>query len=347
MSEKALFNISTDIHGQHLQVRLNNNTLFCLHMPTSEPYQLTVDKYGNQYTLGMHKDNLGFVRLFTTEDKALADQMMNATAEVLTRMAIASNPVQKTSSILTSKWTWLAPGILSLVLAVTWLVPQLSRQITIPIPATLKASVPKVSNDGVMPQTSIPQTSPIQVLQAQSGQHSLSPEAAAEARALLAERLKNGATKQEFTISLSSGHARSLYLFLDPECPNCRIFEPTVQALAEDYNVEIFPVTLIGKNRTVDDVAPILCAPPEKRAQMWKILNDTAAGMLNLTDKAKADIAPATCEAGKLALSRNDLAFELYRMPGTPTVISDDGRMIPLQAMVSDTALKSFLNIRP
>ncbi|WP_272689659.1 thioredoxin fold domain-containing protein [Providencia sp. PROV033] len=347
MSEKTLFNISTDIHGQHLQVRLNNNTLFFLHMPIAEPYQLTVEKYGSQYTLCMHKDNMGFVRLFTTDDKALADQMMNSTADVLTRMAIASNPVQKTSSILTPKWTWLAPGILSLALAVTWLVPQLSRQVTMPIPATQRVSVPEVSHDGIMPKISIQQVSPAQAGQAQSSQHSLSPEAAAEARTLLAERLKNGATKQEFTIRLSSGHARSLYLFLDPECPNCRIFEPTVQALAEDYNVEIFPVTLIGKNRTADDVIPILCAPPEKRAQMWKTLNAPAAGMLNLTDKAKADIAPAACEAGKLALSRNDLAFELYRMPGTPTVISDDGRMIPLQAMVSDTALQSFLNSHP
>lgn len=167
-----------------------------------------------------------------------------------------------------------------------------------------------------------------------------------EARALLAERLKNGAAKQEFTIRLSSGHERSLYIFLDPECPNCRIFEPTVQALAEDYNVEIFPVTLIGKTRTADEVVPLLCAAPEKRAEMWKSLYDTGAGMLNLTDKAKADVASAACDAGKLALARNDLAFELYRMPGTPTVISDDGRMIPLQAMASDAALKSFLNTR-
>ncbi|HHO9701223.1 hypothetical protein [Citrobacter braakii] len=351
MSEQTIFNISTEIHGQHLQVRLNDRSLFCLNMPTVERYQLTMEEKAGQYVIWMRQSNNGFARLFTTEDQELASLIMNTTADVLTRMAIVSSQAQKTPSVLTSKWKWFAPGALCLALAAAWLAPQFSGPVKMPVPATQTTPAPVISQ--VQPATAVvapeapvqlaPQAQPTQV---QSSNNSLTPEAAAEARAMLAERLKNGAAKQEFTIRLSSGHERSLYIFLDPECPNCRIFEPTVQALAEDYNVEIFPVTLIGKTRTADEVVPLLCAAPEKRAQMWKALNDTGAGMLNLTDKAKDDVVSVACDAGKLALARNDLAFELYRMPGTPTVISDDGRMIPLQAMASDTALKSFLDIR-
>lgn len=353
MSEQTIFNISTEIHDQHLQVRLNDRSLFCLNMPTADRYQLTLEQNAGQYVIWMRQSNNGFARLFSTEDPELASLMMDTTADALTRMAMATNPARKAPPVLSSKWKWFAPGVLCLALAAAWLAPQLSGPIKMPVPATQTASVPEIlqaqpaaATAAVAPVVPVQQAPLAQAQQVQNSNHSLSPEAAAEARALLAERLKNGAAKQEFTVRLSSGHERSLYIFLDPECPNCRIFEPTVQALAEDYNVEIFPVTLIGKTRTADEVVPLLCAAPEKRAQMWKDLNDTGAGMLNMTEKEKANIAPAACDAGKLALARNDLAFELYRMPGTPTVISDDGRMIPLQAMASDTALKSFLDTR-
>ncbi|TQI77304.1 thioredoxin-like protein [Serratia fonticola] len=346
MSEQTIFNISTEIYDQHLQVRLNDSSLFCLNMPTAERYQLTLEQDAGQYVIWMRQSNNGFARLFSTEDQELASLIMNTTADVLTRMAMTTNPVRKAPSVLTSKWKWFAPGVLCLVLAAAWLAPQLSGSVKMPVPAAQTASVPVISQAQPAAAAVTPEVPVQQAPQVQNSNYALSQEAAAEARALLAERLKNGAAKQEFTIRLSSGHERSLYIFLDPECPNCRIFEPTVQALAEDYNVEIFPVTLIGKTRTADEVVPLLCSSPEKRAQMWKVLNDTGAGMLNLTDKAKTDVAPAACDAGKLALARNDLAFELYRMPGTPTVISDDGRMIPLQAMASDAALKSFLNTR-
>ncbi|PKH19382.1 hypothetical protein CIG19_20310 [Enterobacterales bacterium CwR94] len=347
MSEQTIFNISTNIHDQHLQVLLNDRSIFCLNKPTAERYQLTLEQDAGNYVIWMRQSNNGFARLYSTEDPELASLIMNTTADVLTRMAITASQPQKA----TTKWkTYVLAGTcLSLLVAMmAVLLPH--GVVKAPDSATQTISVPVVSPvqsapsavTAVTPTIPVPQTQGAQV----QGAQSLSPEAAAEARALLAERLKNGAAKQEFTIRLSSGHERSLYMFLDPECPNCRIFEPTVQALAEDYNVEIFPVTLIGKTRTADEMVPLLCAAPEKRAEMWKTLNDTSAGMLNLTDKAKADVAPAACDAGKLALARNDLAFELYRMPGTPTVISDDGRMIPLQAMTSDSALKSFLNIR-
>jgi thiol-disulfide isomerase/thioredoxin len=348
MSEQTIFNISTEIHGQHLLVRLNDRSIFCLNKPTAERYQLTLEQDAGKYVIWMRQGYSAYARLYTTEDVELASLIMSTTADALSRMAMNFNATQTIPAGKASKWKWFAPGVLCIALAATWLAPKFSGPV--PVPVTQFASVPVISQIKPAPPavTATAPTLPASQTQGTQvqGAPSLSPEAAAEARALLAERLKNGAAKQVFTIRLSSGHERSLYIFLDPECPNCRIFEPTVQALAEDYNVEIFPVTLVGKTRTADEVAPLLCAAPEKRAEMWKSLYDTGAGMLNLTDKAKADVVPAACDAGKLALARNDLAFELYRMPGTPTVISDDGRMIPLQAMASDAALKSFLNTR-
>lgn len=348
MSEQTLFNISTEIHGQHLQIRLNGRTLFCLNKPTAERYQLTMEQDAGKYVIWMRQSNNGFARLYSTEDPELASQIMSTTADALSCLAMNVSATQTVPAGKASKWKWFAPGALCIALAATWLAPQFSGPIKAPVPDTQAKAVPVVSQAqpaaAMGPEVPVQQPPQIQVPQGQDNNHSLSPEAAAEARALLAERLKNSAVKQEFTVRLSSGHKRSLYIFLDPECPNCRIFEPTVHALAEDYNVEIFPVTLIGKTRTAEKVVPLLCSAPEKRAQMWKALNDVGTGMFKQAGKEKTDIAPAACDAGKLALARNDLAFELYRMPGTPTVISDQGRMIPLQAMTSDAALLSFIN---
>ncbi|MNB70153.1 hypothetical protein D3C76_649940 [compost metagenome] len=350
MSEQTIFNISTEIHGQHLMVRMNDRSIFCLNRPTTERYQLTLEQDAGKYVIWMRQGYSAYARLYTTEDPEQASLIMSTTADALSRIAMNFYAPQTTPEGSKSKWKWFAPVVVGLILAGMWLAPGGTKGVPPTAREIMSASVaPRVqpaqtAATAVTPTLPTPQTQSASQTQTPQATETLSPEAAAEARTLLAERLKNGAAKQEFTIQLSSGHERSLYIFLDPECPNCRIFEPTVQALAEDYNVEIFPVTLIGKTRTADEVVPLLCAAPEKRAQMWKALNDTGAGMLNPAEKEKAEAAPADCDAGKLALARNDLAFDLYRMPGTPTVISDDGRMIPLQAMSSDATLKAFLN---
>lgn len=62
-----------------------------------------------------------------------------------------------------------------------------------------------------------------------------------------------------FTINLSSGHERTLYAFLDPACPNCRLLDPALKRLASDFNVVIYPVSVIGGEESTDRVAPLLC----------------------------------------------------------------------------------------
>ncbi|HFK1238605.1 TPA: IncI1-type conjugal transfer protein TrbB, partial [Escherichia coli] len=82
------------------------------------------------------------------------------------------------------------------------------------------------------------------------------PEAAA-ARHNLATVLKRNADRGMFTINLSSGHERTLYAFLDPACPNCRLLEPALKRLASDFNVVIYPVSVIGGEESTDRVAPL------------------------------------------------------------------------------------------
>jgi TrbB protein len=314
MSEQTVNDITTEIHGQHLQVRLNDRSLFCLNHPTRERYQLTLEQDAGLHTLWMRQSCNGFARLFVTDSTELAARIMNITAEALNRMAMKEEASQKKSG----QWKWLIPMMMFITV--------------IGYMSFLYLSTPPVTASQDVAGAPLPAA----VASPMAQRAILSPEESAEASRLLASRLKNAAAKKAFTIRLSSGHARSLYLFSDPQCQNCRLFDPAIQALSRQYNVEIFPVTLYGKARTAAQVVPLLCAPAEKRAAMWRRMFADGA--------IKPEPRPASCETGQQALARNDMAFELWRLPGTPTVISDDGRMIPLKAMTSHAALQAFLN---
>lgn len=172
----------------------------------------------------------------------------------------------------------------------------------------------------------------------------LTPAEFKAAQQALAEHLKQAAEKKTFTITLSSGHPRTLYVFADPDCQNCRLFEPVLLALSATVNVEIFPVTLVGKADTVKKVVPLLCAPAQARAILWRNLFDTGAGMRDLNHPQPA---LPECDDGRKALARNDLAMQLFHLPGTPTVIADDGRMVPFAVLRSTATLDTFLNTGP
>ena len=167
-----------------------------------------------------------------------------------------------------------------------------------------------------------------------------------QALATLAQNLKKATDRQLFTVPLSQGHARTLYVFADPLCPHCREFEPALDAISQRYNVEVFPVTLTGKQQTADIVVPVLCAPLSQRKARWAALFDVGAGMRSNTENAtgSAGDAVTSCDIGTRALAVNDRAFEDYRLPGTPQLIADDGRPVPFSALTSDDALDAFMN---
>lgn len=158
-----------------------------------------------------------------------------------------------------------------------------------------------------------------------------------------AQTLKAAAQSGRYTISLSSGHARTLYVFADPLCHNCQIIEPALEALSQKYNVEIFPVTLVGKQQTMGLVDPIMCQASASRLPLWKNLFRTDAGMA----PGETPSEQSSCESGDDAIAKNDVAFNAYNLPGTPSLLSDDGRYIPLATLKTDESLATFLNAEP
>ncbi|HGW6618113.1 TPA: thioredoxin fold domain-containing protein [Escherichia coli] len=159
-------------------------------------------------------------------------------------------------------------------------------------------------------------------------------------QALRAESLKKAAVSGRYTVTLSTGHQRTLYVFSDPLCPYCRKLEPVLDVLAQDYNVEIFPVSVIGSTDSQKLLSPLLCQPAAERLAHWKSLFAADAGM---APGSKTD-APATeCEEGLHALNINNRAFNYYQLPGTPQLLADDGREIPLSVLTSDKRLADFL----
>ncbi|EBI9931028.1 hypothetical protein DMU50_15210 [Salmonella enterica] len=164
-----------------------------------------------------------------------------------------------------------------------------------------------------------------------------------DSRLIRAASLKKATDSGRYTINLSGGRARTIYVFSDPLCPHCREIEPTLEALTRDYNVVIFPVTLVGKQSTTDAVAPVLCAAPQKRAQLWQSLFK-ADGVLSLSAAETDAPAQVSCTDGYHAITINDRAFDYYQLPGTPQLIADDGRDIPFSALTSDDALDRFMN---
>ncbi|EHB3563554.1 thioredoxin fold domain-containing protein [Salmonella enterica subsp. enterica serovar Oranienburg] len=164
-----------------------------------------------------------------------------------------------------------------------------------------------------------------------------------DSRLIRAASLKKATDSGRYTINLSGGRARTIYVFSDPLCPHCREIEPTLEALTRDYNVVIFPVTLVGKQKTTEAVTPVLCAAPQKRAQLWQSLFKVDE-VMPLSSTASDTPTPTSCTDGEHAVAINDRAFDYYQLPGTPQLIADDGRDIPFSALTSDDALARFMN---
>nr|WP_263472513.1 DsbC family protein [Pseudomonas sp. AU10]MCV2226944.1 DsbC family protein [Pseudomonas sp. AU10]WKV17796.1 TrbB protein [Pseudomonas sp. AU10] len=211
--------------------------------------------------------------------------------------------------------------------------------------------------------SAVPATLVEQASQASPGLSASSPAPAARSggdgwtlpeatRRTLPEKLHNAAERKFFTVDYSSGHGRTLYVFADPSCPNCQRVEPLLQAAASEYNVVIFPVAVIGREQSIAAITPVLCMPPEQRKAAWAALFDVGRDGLNLGEKkdasgdvdAGAGLQPGKCDLAEKALGINEVAYQAYRIPGTPWVISDDGRHVS-QALLNDpTKLQAFLN---
>lgn len=164
-------------------------------------------------------------------------------------------------------------------------------------------------------------------------------------RAELPSKLRNAASRGLFTVPLSAGHARTVYVFSDPNCPECQRMERHLEAASDVVNVVIFPVTIRGGVSSLQVLTPIMALPEVQRADAWKRLFSADAGV-SVPGKAPAASVPAenVVELARGAIGVNEVAYHAYRLPGTPWTISDDGRYVPQSVLSSPAALTEFLN---
>lgn len=163
-------------------------------------------------------------------------------------------------------------------------------------------------------------------------------------RTALPINLQMAAERKLFTVEYSSGHARTLYVFADPQCPNCQRLEPALEAAAKDFNVVVFPVTVIGREKSIASITPVLCLPPEQRKAVWSDLFDVGHGVMELGKaQQSAAVEPGHCDIAGKALGVNEVAYQTYRIPGTPWAIADDGRHVSQEVLQNPLKLQAFM----
>lgn len=215
------------------------------------------------------------------------------------------------------------------------------------LPLTLKAISPDATPaaSAVPTETGLPPaaSAPVRTEKAEGAENAESAEAAA-ARKNLATVLKRNADRGMFTINLSSGRERTLYAFLDPRCPNCRALEPVLRRLTRDFNIVVYPVSVIGGEASASHVAPLLCEKdPQKRAEGWHHLYSADEGMVTPGHK-KNTLPDEDClKAARAAIDVNNVAFHQFGFPGTPWVLSDTGWHLPAALLQEPGQVSMFL----
>ncbi|WP_154805941.1 hypothetical protein [Serratia marcescens] len=104
-------------------------------------------------------------------------------------------------------------------------------------------------------------------------------------------------------------------------------------------------VTKLSRVPAKNPITPVLCLPPAQRPAAWQALFTVGTDGLQLGKAAAVDKkADSACDVAEKALGVNEVAYQAYRIPGTPWVIADDGRYVP-QAVLRDPAqLSQFLS---
>lgn len=106
------------------------------------------------------------------------------------------------------------------------------------------------------------------------------------------------------------------YVFADPNCPHCKNLEKELEKLDDKWNPIIIPVGILGENSS-NLVASIESAEsPDAAAVEWKnaIEGRATTSLQTYAGQQKARVSQAF--------------FTLLGLPGTPALISADGRVI-------------------
>lgn len=165
-------------------------------------------------------------------------------------------------------------------------------------------------------------------------------------RLQMADVLKRNAARGMFTITLSEGHPRTLYAFLDPTCSVCRQMEPAIEKLAQQYNVVIFPVSVVNDGGdAVKRIIPLLCQKdPVKRAAGWQNTFRADAGMqMPGSPETNEPVDAACANAAEAAVGVNNLGFRQFGFSGTPWVLTDTGFHLPTGMLPQPDKIGLFL----
>lgn len=155
----------------------------------------------------------------------------------------------------------------------------------------------------------------------------------ARPNAELSALLKKGAATNDYSVRLGESDQTKpvFFVFSDPLCPHCRNIEPVLEKLADDYVIDIFPVSKIGRERSKPVVETVLCTKPEDRASLWQEAISGGAAV------------NTPCTNGSIALNNNNTTYSQFSFIGTPTVIRGDGAVFPLTKKLNEDNLKSWL----
>ena len=196
-----------------------------------------------------------------------------------------------------------APLIISIfafVLALCALTLSVSQELR--SPAQLRTSAPKAmtaTHTAAQPVFRQPEPASDAVLSALPARPAPVPVPAN----VMAANIRRAAERQMFTVTLSSGHARTLYVFADPQCAICRRLDPVLRQVAETVNVEIFPVSVYKGASSLALATTALCAGDASRAERWRsVLTPSITPPKNDDD----------CDLARRAVAVNDQAFRVY-----------------------------------
>lgn len=155
----------------------------------------------------------------------------------------------------------------------------------------------------------------------------------ARPNAELSALLKKGATTNDYSVRIGESDQTKpvFFVFSDPLCPHCRNIEPVLEKLADDYVIDIFPVSKIGRERSKPIVETVLCTKPEDRVNVWQEAVSGGAVVNN------------PCTNGSIALNNNNATYSQFSFIGTPTVIRSDGAIFPLTKKLNEDNLKNWL----
>lgn len=156
----------------------------------------------------------------------------------------------------------------------------------------------------------------------------------AQLSSILGQANKTG----RFTIPLNPAkNGPVLYVFADPNCPHCREIEPTLTSLSSEYDIEIFPVAVIGnkesKASAVADGATTICS--DDRASMWR------------AKVGKTEIPPGiinACPEGIVTMKTNNEIYQVAGFIGTPSLVNAKGQQYPSNLPFTREAIKSWLD---